>query len=256
MSISAKFSLLAILALVAMTRVHGQQVNRETPALRFGPAGKFKIIQFTDTHFQFNSIRSDSVKLFIREIVEKERPDLVVFTGDVVCSPKATTKEGWLSLMQPLVETRTPWAIVFGNHDAQYDMTRQQIMTLLATIPYNLSIPGPSELTGCGNYALEIKSKDGRSNAAIAYLFDSHEWPFDRRPYRPNEHSVYGEYDWIRMDQIQWYRHTSQAFTHANHDKALPSIAFFHIPLPEFREIIGSPTTVGFQGETVCSPTV
>ncbi|HVU94200.1 MAG TPA: metallophosphoesterase family protein [Puia sp.] len=248
-----KYTALLLLALAALAPARAQQAK---PILHFNAAGKFRIIQFTDTHFQFNSIRSDSVKLFIRQIIEKERPDLVVFTGDIVCSPKATTREGWLSLTQPLVETKTPWAITFGNHDAQYDMTRQQIMQLLATIPYNLSVPGPPELSGCGNYTLEVKANDGRTNAALLYLFDSHEWPFDRRPDRPNEHTVYGEYDWIRMDQIQWYRNTSQAFTHANHDKALPALAFFHIPLPEFKDIIGNPTTVGFQGETVCSPDV
>jgi hypothetical protein len=31
-------------------------------------------------------------------------------------------------------------------------------------------------------------------------------------------------------------------------------MAFFHIPLPEFKEIMGKNTTVGIQREVVCSP--
>ena len=43
-------------------------------------------------------------------------------------------------------------------------------------------------------------------------------------------------YDYIRHSQIDWYRNHSCALTQANGGKAVPSIAFFHIPVREFCE--------------------
>jgi len=48
------------------------------PVLRFNQNGKFKIVQFTDVHFQYNSFRSDSALILMKTVIEKEKPDLVV----------------------------------------------------------------------------------------------------------------------------------------------------------------------------------
>jgi hypothetical protein len=55
------------------------------------------------------------------------------------------------------------------------------------------------------------------------------------------------------LSQLEWYRQQSAAFTAANGNKPLPSLAFFHIPLPEYREVIDLPTTVGQYNEEVCN---
>ena len=43
-------------------------------------------------------------------------------------------------------------------------------------------------------------------------------------------------YDYIRADQIAWYRAQSESFTRANGGIPIPSLAFFHIPFPEFNQ--------------------
>lgn len=50
---------------------------------------KFKIVQFTDIHFQCDSYRSDSALILMKQVIQKEKLDLVVLTGDVVCSKNA-----------------------------------------------------------------------------------------------------------------------------------------------------------------------
>ena len=44
--------------------------------------------------------------------------------------------------------------------------------------------------------------------------------------------------DSIESDQVNWYNKTSKEFTKINKENPIPSLAFFHIPLPEFREAI------------------
>jgi hypothetical protein len=61
-------------------------------------------------------------------------------------------------------------------------------------------------------------------------------------------------YDWIKASQIQWYRNQSARFTQKNKGMALPSLAFFHIPIPEFEYISHLKTTVGNILEKVCAP--
>ena len=41
-------------------------------------------------------------------------------------------------------------------------------------------------------------------------------------------------YGWFDFSQISWYRKSSKDFTQANGGVPLPSLAFFHIPLPEY----------------------
>lgn len=52
--------------------------------LQFNKNGEFKIVQFTDIHFKYGNPASDIALKRIGEVLDAERPDLVVFTGDVV----------------------------------------------------------------------------------------------------------------------------------------------------------------------------
>ena len=60
--------------------------GQEKPALKFNAQSRFKIVQFSDVHLQYDSYRSDSVLVMMRTVIEREKPDLVVITGDVVGS--------------------------------------------------------------------------------------------------------------------------------------------------------------------------
>jgi hypothetical protein len=47
----------------------------------------------------------------------------------------------------------------------------------------------------------------------------------------------FGYYYWIDSNQIDWYKAKSQAYKNENNGIPVPSIAFFHIPLPEYNHI-------------------
>lgn len=221
-----------------------QAEDGANPVLRFDKNGKFKILQITDVHFQYDSYRSDSALVMIERAIAAETPDLIVLTGDVVCSKN--TKLAWFALTQVLIDAQVPWAVTLGNHDIEYELTGKEIMETIADLPYNLTLDGPVDVEGHGNYVLEVKSQKIPDTAALLYFLDSHSG------LHPDEEM--GSYAWITNSQIEWYRNQSQKFTKANGNKPMPALAFFHIPLPEYKEVLNKETTVGIQEESICSP--
>jgi hypothetical protein len=235
-----------VAAMTLISLLSWGQNNKSTPLLRFNKNGKFKIVQFTDIHFQYNSYRSDSVLLLMRTVIEKEKPNLVILTGDIVCSKN--TSLAWLDVSEVMIDAKVPWAAVLGNHDAEfkYNITKKQIFETIVGLPYNLTQRGPKDISGEGNYILEVKSSKSNNIAALFYFFDSHMYP---------EEGL-GRYDWIKFDQIAWYREQSKSYSTKNGVNPYPALAFFHIPLPEYKEVISKSTTVGVQKETICSPDI
>jgi hypothetical protein len=214
--------------------------GQEKPLLKFNSRSKFKIVQFTDIHLQYDSYRSDSVLVMMKTVIEREKPDLVMLTGDVVGSDNR--KKAWLKVAQVMIDAKTPWAAMLGNHDAEYELNKEQTMDAIAGLPYNLTVTGPEEIAGAGNYVLPIQSSGSDETVALCYVLDvSH----TNRP--PENHS--GVYEWIDDSQVQWYKNQSAAFTIQNDGKPLPALAFFHIPFPEYNEVVGKSTTVGFFSE-------
>jgi hypothetical protein len=210
--------------------------GQEKPVLKFSAQSRFKIVQFTDTHIQYDSYRSDSVLVLMKRIIEREKPNLVVVTGDVVGSDNR--KKAWLKVAQVMIDAKVPWAAMLGNHDAEYEIDKEETMKTIVGLPYNLTISGPKELAGKGNYVVEIQSSKSSKTAAVCYVLDSEEKP---EPW---------EYEWMDESQVQWYRKQSAEFTKQNSGTPLPALAFFHIPFPEFDHVIGKPTTVGMNLET------
>ena len=67
---------------------------QKNPAdLRFNDDGNFKIVQFTDVHYRYGWEASKTAIENITTVIETEKPDLVVFTADVICDKHA--REGF-----------------------------------------------------------------------------------------------------------------------------------------------------------------
>ncbi len=211
-----KKNLFLILILFAVcTRLDAQQ-------LRFRQDGTFKIVQFTDTHVVPEKKESlDAIKL-IDKVLEKEQPDLIVFSGDVVTGKPA--RKGWDMVLKPLIKKGIPFIITMGNHDPEQDLTRAEIAEIVTAAPNNLNKKSDK---GLSDVSLEIQSAKNGKAASLIYCMDSNDYS--------KLDSVKG-YGWFSFDQIQWYRHTSSSYTKQNAGKPLPALAFFHIPLPEYKE--------------------
>lgn len=216
------------------------------PVLRF-KNHKFKIVQFTDLHLisgkEFAE-RNDSTYMLMRIVINEEKPDFVVLTGDIVVSGGAA--QIWHEVVQPMTEAKVPFAVTFGNHDTETDISKPDILKILQENKYNLTFNAGKALSGTGNCSLPIFSSEGKTMPWAIYFFDSHAY---------TNNSTHGVYDWIKNDQIQWYRKQSAVYTRKQ-GKAVSALAFFHIPLPEFEQARNQQTVTGSTEEQVCSPSV
>ncbi|RDW58893.1 metallo-dependent phosphatase-2 [Coleophoma cylindrospora] len=220
-------------------------------ALRVREEGKFKIVQISDTHmvtgvgFCKDAIdasgkilpesKADPLTVdFIGKILDIEKPDLVVFTGDQLHYDLPDTQSALFKLYAPVIERSIPFAAVFGNHDSEgiHALSRTAQMSILQDLPFSLCESGPEQVDGIGNFYLQVLAPaPSQLPLSTLYFLDSHgEIPSKiRNP----------DYDHIKQSQIDWFTYTSQAQRRArekddNDNRFHLSLAFLHIPLPEF----------------------
>jgi hypothetical protein len=213
-------------------------VTPEKKQLKFHENGKFKIAQFTDMHLVASSPNTAITIATIKNVIENEKPDVAILTGDQAISEPS--QEMFAIIAKTFDEVQVPFAVVFGNHDAE-TITKAEAYEILSKSPYFLGERGPEDIFGYGNYVLPVHASKSDSVAALLYCIDSNDYPVVK--------GNYGSYDWIHYDQIAWYRKQSQAFTKANGGQPLPALAFFHIPLIEWFNIKGKDGTYGACGE-------
>ncbi len=230
----------------AVSYLDSADYRRHADALRFNADGKFKIVQFTDVHWVPGDPASEEAAERMNEVLDAERPDFVIYTGDVIFGKPAA--EGYKRAFEPVISRGIPFAVTLGNHDDEQDMTRSQIYAHIKDMPGNLT--GTVEgLSGVTNFILPIKSSDGSKDAFILYGLDS-------LAYSQREETK--GYDWIKRDQIEWYRACSAALTARNGGTPYPALAFFHIPIPEYNEAASDEGAllIGVRKEKACAPHV
>jgi predicted MPP superfamily phosphohydrolase len=148
-------------------------VPPRAPPLHFSWSGKFKILQVADLHFSVSqgvcrdtpNPCDDSDNLttsLVSRIIDKEKPDLIIFTGDQLNGQGTTwdSKSVLAKFAKAAMEKRVPWAAVFGNHDDEEDLSRDQQLALMKALPYSLVERGPKDIHGVGNYVLKVYSPD------------------------------------------------------------------------------------------------
>lgn len=195
----------------------GQAFAQNT--LRF-KKGLFKIVQITDLHYKLGVKASEQGLACVREMVETEKPDLVVVTGDIIYSAPA---DSTLSVvLKTFAKLGVPFCMTFGNHDYDFKTPAVALYNQMQKTP-NCVMP---VLQGKNtDYSLPILSSNGKRTAAVLYCIDTHNKPAI---------GGIGGYQWISHNQITWYRQRSMVYKQKNGGRPVPSLAFLHIPLPEF----------------------
>jgi predicted MPP superfamily phosphohydrolase len=220
--------------------------------LKFDRDGRFKIVQFTDLHLHEGGDKDHQTLTLIGEILDIEKPQLVVLTGDTL-SGAAKRQETVALVAGPMAERKIPWAVVLGNHDDEWPKDvekpkdRRGLMEMFVRQPCSVSKVGPEGIFGASNYCLPVYDADGTRKKWALYMLDSNAYPPKKE---------LGSYDWIHSDQIAWYSQTSKALAEERDGKPCPALAFFHIPLPEYEYALTDAQTdvVGHRHEGVaCS---
>lgn len=183
--------------------------------------GKFKIMQIADTQ-EIPAVSPDTINL-LSAALDAEKPDLVVFTGDQIKGyssfflgekGKKNIESTIKALIKPIEDRNIPFTMTFGNHDGEAALKNSEQFEIYKQSPMFV-YADPAAEEDKGTFCLSISDK------FLIYLFDTH------------SRAEGGGYSGINENQLEWYRKTRDSY-----ENPLPSLAFQHIPTPEFFDVI------------------
>ncbi len=204
----------------------------------------FKVMHLTDIHigggFMTKTVDEKALNA-IALMVTKEKPDLVIATGDIAFpvpyrAGTFNNRSGAKAFANLMENLGVYWDVTFGNHDAEaYSYFKREAMADFyenEEYEYCLFQAGPEDVDGYGNHVIEVKNSKGIITQAMV-LIDSH-------AYIKNNiiESIKGTYDNIHPNQVEWYENEILRMNAENEkisQESVPvkSLAFFHIPLTE-----------------------
>lgn len=207
----------------------------------------FKVMHLTDIHIGGGFMSKDVDEKALNAVaamVTKEKPDLVIATGDIAFPIPYTAgtfnnysgAKAFANLMESL---GVYWDVTFGNHDAEvYSYFDREALGKFyenEEYKYCLFQSGPEDVDGYGNHTIEVKNSDGVITQAMI-LIDSHAYANGTIM-----SSIMGHYDNVHENQVEWYESEILRMNAENEKiskKAVPvkSLAFFHIPLVEMMD--------------------
>ncbi|SMN22655.1 similar to Saccharomyces cerevisiae YLR361C DCR2 Phosphoesterase involved in downregulation of the unfolded protein response, at least in part via dephosphorylation of Ire1p [Maudiozyma saulgeensis] len=216
------------------------------------PDGKdLKIVQLADLHMgvgenkcidEFptteNCHADPKTFKFINTVLDIEQPDLVVFTGDQIMGDRSIqdSESTLLKVVAPVIERQIPWAMVWGNHDDEGSLTRWELSELVYNLPFSLFKFSPFDTRdnsfGVGNYIQQVYNKSNPDDVLMTFYFmDSHKYSKTGK--------LYPGYDWIKEKQWDYIKdvYETNLYKDIPTDKPHISMAFFHIPLPEYLDV-------------------
>ncbi|CZS92384.1 related to DCR2 Dosage-dependent positive regulator of the G1/S phase transition by controlling the timing of START [Rhynchosporium agropyri] len=233
--------------------LHGRAVPDARAPLRIRKDGKFKIVQISDTHMVTGvGLCKDAIDVhgkhlpkseadpltvdFIGKILDVEKPDLVILSGDQLHHDVSDTQSALFKVVAPIIARSIPFAAIFGNHDSEgtHALSRIEQMSILENLPFSLCESGPEQVDGIGNFYLQVLAPvPSQIPVSTFYFLDSH-GQIPSRTHNP-------DYEPIKQSQIDWFTNTSHAQQSArqinnNGQRFYISLAFLHIPLPEFKD--------------------
>jgi len=183
----------------------------------------FKILVFSDIQLESNLTKDLAALKLMDQLVSETEPDLIMTTGD---------NTEWIfsdlnakRLIKRFESYNIPWGVVLGNHDSEGVADRLWHGNRYEEAKNSIFKVGPSNVFGTGNYSVFITSESGEIIYNLMML-DSNE----RRMY--DDRSIY---DFIQANQINWYEWNIKSLNNMSKSN-VPSMLFFHIPLPEFSD--------------------
>ena len=158
---------------------------------------------------------------YITELIENERPDLIILTGDIVYGEFDDSGVVWTRIVQFMDSFDIPWAPIYGNHDNETAKGVEWQNAQLEAAKNCLFKKG--SVTGNGNYSIGIVDGSGKIKRII-YMLDSHG-------------CIGARGAGLADDQIAWFKGVSNAVDTA-YGEEVPAFACYHIPSLDFQTAI------------------
>lgn len=201
----------------------------------------FKIMQLADLHYAIgpgvcrdpfpdqnfdDGCEADTItNSFVNNLLDIEKPDFVVFSGDQIMGDLCTedSESCLLKAVKPLVDRNITYTFIWGNHDDEGSLNREKISQFASTLPfsyYSHEKMKNADYFGYGNNIIQFANKDNEVLMKLFFL-DSHK--YSQKP------KVFPGYDWIKEEQWDYVT------TMNGKSSDTLNAAFYHIPLPEYK---------------------
>lgn len=228
---------LSILLAVSMLLSFGILANAEDAQLKFGSDGKFTVLQISDP--QDDHYPAYDMVNLIKLSIEMSKPDLIVFSGDIVEDSRIgdigidgesgregveidgdyeatleNVKIACAAVFGAAEEAGIPFTVTQGNNDYACGVTNEDWLKIYSSYKNCLAVDESSDADGRIDHNLEIKASDSDKTVFNIWLSDT------------GRNSV-------SQEQIDWYKAESAALKAANGGEAVPSILFQHIPVAD-----------------------
>ena len=134
----------------------------------------FKIMQIADVQ-DGAKISPDTINL-INAALDRENPDLVVFSGDQIWGytnfkgNKEKVEKALREITEPITSRGIPFSICFGNHDRQVGVSNKEQFEIYKKIDGFVG-ENTEGIDGCANHCIEIA--DDGAIKYLLYLIDS-----------------------------------------------------------------------------------
>lgn len=220
----------AVCGIFAFLGLYGKTYERAADTV-------YSILQITDVHI-LNDTKKDA-KAFktITAMVEAAKPDMIMVTGDITSEKENFT--AFKTFGDFMESFGLPWGFVFGNHeglDIEYGpgevldpekiADRQTLSDYLESLDNCIYEAGDEDVDGMGNYYYNVTDENGRVVTTLI-MMDSHSWDAENEGY-----------DHFHENQVEWYENTIRSIAlevNGDAEKVVPSLAFFHVPMQEYR---------------------
>ena len=207
----------------------------------------YRILQLTDTHIGDKDITELHYK-FMDLTIKEANPDLIVITGDVFTfASKSTAKE----FFKFIDDHGINWTLTWGNHDEQCYFSIDWVTNFLNNYGSHCVFKDIQNDDVQGNANFAINLMQGGSVFEQLIIMDSNRYNF----------KGYFGYDYFKQNQIDWYERLVDYTKEQNGGVVVPSLMFYHIPLPEVRDAwkasqdgSAENKNSGVQGEDPCNP--
>ena len=222
---------------VALTACSGVKHNISEYVLKLNYKKDFKILQLSDVHLGDKDNLETHYK-FMDLTIKDSQPDLIVVTGDLFTFASRGTAKSFFSYLDA---KGVPWTVTFGNHDEQCYFSVDWMTGLLNNYGSNCVFKDIQDDDVQGNANFAINLMQGESIFEQIIVMDSNRYYY----------GDYFGYDYFKEDQIAWYSDLIDYTTEQNGGVVVPSLMFYHIPLPEIEETWDYKTNTFKEGVTV-----
>lgn len=212
--------------------------------VRLNKDGRIVIMQVSDTQDMVH-VRKAMVKM-LDAAYDSVKPDLVLFTGDnilgnhlldarigsrqVAHGEEATYERMEKSLahiIEPLEKRGITYSMIFGNHDDMNCVSKERQAEIFRRNPNCLPMNTDDDTVDCDTHNIPILSNDGKRTVFNLYMLDC-AW---------RDHEENRTHEEVKKETVEWYRKTGDSLREKNGGKAVKSLMFLHIPLPQQLEL-------------------